>query len=144
MAEISTLYADANGSKTALEIADSEAREKIGNLHSRIESKVLNFTASNNTSVNTSYKIIQSGNVCVANIYVTSLPTISTSDWLTVATMPVNAAQNVTFDAYLKSGSTTNDIEVRSGLITENKVRVYVGSDDTGKTFRAAIPFISL
>lgn len=33
MAEISTLYADANGSKTALEIADSEAREKIGNLH---------------------------------------------------------------------------------------------------------------
>lgn len=133
MAEISTLYADVNGNKTALTITDS-----------RIESKVLNFTASNNTSVNTSYKIIQSGNVCVANIYVTSLPTISTSDWLTVATMPVNAAQNVTFDAYLKSGSTTNDIEVRSGLITENKVRVYVGSDDTGKTFRAAIPFISL
>lgn len=90
MAEISTLYADVNGNKTALTITDS-----------RIESKVLNFTASNNTSVNTSYKIIQSGNVCVANIYVTSLPTISTSDWLTVATMPVNAAQNVTFDAYL-------------------------------------------
>ena len=101
------------------------------------------FTAANDATINDNYKIIRIGDIAIANIYVSKLPTVTTDGWITVATMPIMSRANISFDADIISGLGTSPI-IRDGLVTLNNINVYITATDSGKRFRAVVPFIIL
>lgn len=110
-------------------------------LDSAIKYTEYDFTALNNSVLKSEYKIMRIGNVAIANLYVSNLPTITQDGWTNIASMPIAARRNVVFDAYIVSSLGTSPV-TRDGLLNSNIIQIYLTTADSGKRFRIAIPFV--